>query len=129
MKWTIAKIKQANEAAGGVFFDKSHLKHSRTLPEVYQGEGRVLFITQDEGGWFGERETAPPVFRAWEFDPQTGRIRIVAAFATAGEAQDAAKRATEPQEDEAAPLVLSGDLVVVLDTCNTCGKVDCTCEG
>ena len=25
-------------------------------------------------------------------------------------------------------LHLSGDLMVVLDTCNTCGKVDCICE-
>ena len=84
----ISEIRKANKAAGGIFFDRSHTRHSTTLPTVYEGNGRVLFLTQDG---------APPRFRAWKFNPQTAAIRLVASFETLDEATTAAKTATTAQ--------------------------------
>lgn len=71
-KWTISEIKQANAEAGHVFFDKSHTKHSRTFPYVYQGAGGVAFVTCDADEFMAR-------FRAWKFIPETGAIRLIGA--------------------------------------------------
>lgn len=71
-KWTISAIKQANEAAGGVFFDKSHLKHSKTLPKVYEGPGGVAFLTSSR-----DETVDGPEWSVWSFNPDTAAIRMI----------------------------------------------------
>lgn len=86
-KWTIAKIKKANEETGHVFFDKSHLKFSATLPTVYEGVNGIAFITIDEDGegvWN---------YCVWKFNPTTGAIRPVGDRHQ--ELRDAQKKATD----------------------------------
>lgn len=86
-KWTIAKIKQANEVAGGVFFDKSHLKHSKTLPKVYEGPGGVAFLTLDKDLDYSDK----PLFKVWNFNAETGQIFFVDSGNTLIDAGKAAR--------------------------------------
>jgi len=92
---TITQIRKANELAGHTFFDPSHTRHSKTLPTVYQGNGRILFLTDDRGEPEGFK-----LVRAWEFNPETATIRIIASFETLEAATAAAIAAVTPAPQE-----------------------------
>ena len=86
MKWTIAAIKKANKAAGHVWFDKSHLRHSTVL-QVHEGPVAVVLVTGDV-----DPDTDAAVFKLWKFSPSKGSI---AYFEECPDAETANKKAAE----------------------------------
>jgi hypothetical protein len=63
-QWTVATIKAAHESAGGVFFDRSHMKAN--------GETLKSFTVEIRHGYAYLIRTRDHA--AWLFDPATGRL-------------------------------------------------------
>lgn len=62
--WTVSAIKAAHEAAGGVFFDRSHMRANGETLKSFSVEIRHgnVYLMRDRDG------------AAWFFNPATGRL-------------------------------------------------------
>jgi hypothetical protein len=94
-KWTVNSIQEANQGAGFHWFEPDTMRcfGTRVLPEVYQGDGGVYFVTEDDQ----YRRELPKVFHVREFNPDNGSCWTTtfdgkpAEFATLQEAIEAAR--------------------------------------
>ncbi len=69
-KWTIAKIRAANHAAGYHFFDRKTMQFFKTkiASTVYQGPGGIYFVTSEQYG------DASRIYKVRKFNDATSSI-------------------------------------------------------
>jgi len=70
--WTVNAIKEASRAAGSHWFDPDTMRSfgTKILPTVYQGEGGIFFVTEDDQ----YRRELPKMYTIRKWNPEDNSI-------------------------------------------------------